>query len=90
MRSAESPDADRPTNHVGANDQTPPPLRRHAALLDAIEGRRVTPTGFIDLSERQREAARQVVAKALRALEGEVRAGRSSPTRAGRERRREM
>jgi hypothetical protein len=81
MRSAESPD--QPTNHVGADDPTPPPRGPHAARLDAIEGRRVTATGFIDLSESRREAARQVVAKALRALEGEVRAGRSSPTRAG-------
>jgi hypothetical protein len=80
MRSAESPD--QPTNHVGADDPTPPPRGPHAARLDAIEGRRVTATGFIDLSERRREAARQAVAKALRALEGEVRAGRSSPTRA--------
>ena len=84
MRSAESPN--QPTNHVGPDDPAPPPRGPHAARLDAIERRRVTATGFIDLSERRREAARQaarqVVAKALRALEGEVRAGRSSPTRA--------
>jgi hypothetical protein len=80
MRSAESPNQF--TNHVGADDPTPPPRGPHAARLDAIERRRVTATGFIDLSERRREVARQVVAKALRALEGEVRAGRSSPTRA--------